>query len=504
MIPVGQYRRVSEDKTLSGKESSWREVAEQVTIQDKANHQLADELGVTITRDYCDNDTPASNPFIIRKDFEAMLLDLEAGIIRGILFLHADRAARLVYDAARLCRIFEMHPDYIGRSVEGSVDLSTVEGRGMFIMQATVGNMEIGNTRRRVTRTNKSMAEKGVIGGAPRPFGWQKDRKSLEPDEAELLRASILAVPGGMTVGEFRRKLTEFGYVPKETKRSNTKAPRQIQHQAAEGILTNPRLAGFRAYVPQLVRRETGRLWMPDTILYHDGEPVRGDWEAPASPEEYWACVHELWRRKSGRKSGGKPHDTTAKYLCSGICRCGKCSSPMWSNPYTPGSSAHAKYGFRYACLPSQGGCGGTTRVGPPIDDLVETAYLLETRRSLGEAVQPAEIDITVHDQRLSEIAREIAETNARRKDRRISVSAALDLIEDLEAERDQLNIKIGKLTLQKSRNALVSPDALADWENLSMTEKRTRLKQSIRAVIVHPAGRGKRFDPDLIEIVWQ
>ncbi|WP_405665232.1 hypothetical protein OG379_24935 [Streptomyces sp. NBC_01166] len=26
---------------------------------------------------------------------------------------------------------------------------------------------------------------------------------------------------------------------------------------------------------------------------------------------------------------------------------------------------------------------------------------------------------------------------------------------------------------------------------------------ESIRAVMVHPAGRGRRFDPSLIEVVW-
>ncbi|MFJ3974852.1 recombinase family protein [Streptomyces sp. NPDC090021] len=501
---------MSEDKAMKGLASTWREIEEQVKEQDDAIRALASDLpdDVTIVRDYCDNNTPASDPYIVRQYFEDMLKDLEAGIIRGILFLHSDRLARLVYDAARVCRIFEMNPHYIGLSVEGGVNLATVEGRGMFVMQATVGNMEIGNTRRRVVRTNRRVAEKGVMHGAPRPFGWGEDRRTLDDVESEMIRKAILAIPGGYTIADFKRALTEYGYVPKQTKRSGD-GVRVIQHTAAEQILMSPRVAGFRFHVPEQARRAAeGRLWLPDFIvLDKEGKPVRGDWEAPCSPNEWWAAVHEIKRRKEANKEGLKSgkHDTTAAYLCSGIVRCGKCSSPMWSNPYTKGTSAYEKYGFRYQCQSNQGGCGGVSRVGPPIDDLVETAFLLETRSTLGEDVAKAdEIDVTVHDKRLGEIAAELEDVNARRREKRITMSAALDMIEELEAEREQLTSKRGQLALQKRKRAILTPDALADWKGLTMAEKRTRLKAAVRAVIVHPAGRGKRFDPELIEIVWQ
>ena len=512
-IPLGMYRRVSIDKTLRGVTSTWREVQEQVQEQEDAIRFLAEndpELqrrGAVIVRDYCDNDTPASDPFIVRKDFEAALRDLEAGVIRGILFLHSDRFARLVYDAARVCRIFEMHPEYIGRSVEGSVDLSTVEGRAMFIMQATMGNMEIGNIKRRTSRTNQRIARKGAMHGAPRPFGWGEDRKTLDPDEHPFLLKAIRAVPGGLRVGTFRRQLVEFGREPRKTKRSGD-GPREIQHSAAESILTNPRNAGFRMYAPQGERRSSGRLWLPDTIVRDSqGNPIMGDWEAACTPEEYWACADEIKRRKDVRREGekGEPHDTTVKYFLSGIARCGKCLSPMWSNPYTPGTPSYEQWGFRYACLVNQGGCGGVTRCGPPCDDLVESAFLLGTREGLGEAVMKAaeEIDETVHDGRLSEIATELDDVRQRRKDKRISMGESLDAIEELEQERDKLLGQKGKLALQKKRKKLLSPDALADWTKLSMEEKRARLTQSIRSVIIHPIGRGKRFDPEFVEIVW-
>ncbi|MFD8594582.1 recombinase family protein [Kitasatospora sp. NPDC059646] len=510
LVPLGIYRRVSEDKALKGSDSAWREVEEQVVIQDGKLRTLAASLPFgTILHDYCDNNTPASDPYVVRVHFERMLRDLEAGVIRGILFLHSDRLARLTYDAARVCRIFEMNPTYTGLSAEGGVNLATVEGRGMFIMQVAVGNMEIGNNKRRVAGTNKHIAEKGIMHGAPRAFGWNEDRRTLHVEEAPMIRDAILAIPGGYLIADFRRALRDYGYEPTKTKRSRTDQPRMIQHSAAEHILMSPRVCGLRFHVPEDVRRQAeGRLWLPDFIVHKDGEPVRGDWEAPASYSEWLAAVNEIKRRKQSNKSGKKgKHDTTAVYLASGIVRCGKCASPMWSNPYSKKTNpgAYEKWGFRYACLSNQGGCGGVTRVGPPIDDLIETAFLLETKATIGNDVAaPTEIDETVHDGRLAEIAAEIADVNSRRREKRISTSSALDMIEELEAERDDLASKRGALSLQKRKAALLTPDALAGWKGLTMAEKRTRLKAAIRAVIVHPAGRGRRFDPDLIEIVWQ
>ncbi|MFF8629645.1 recombinase family protein [Streptomyces werraensis] len=504
---------MSSDKFLANVKSSWREVQEQVKEQDDAIRKFVDsdyELkrrGAVIVRDYCDNDTPASNPHIVRNDFENLLRDLESGVIRGVVFLHSDRLARLVYDAARVCRIYEMNPEYIGRSVEGGVDLSTVEGRAMFMMQATMGNVEIGNIKRRTSRTNRRIANKGAMHGAPRPFGWNDDRRTLHPEESAFLLKAIRSVPGGYRVGTFRRDLMEFGYEPMKTKRSGD-GPRQIQHTAAEAILTNPRNAGFRMYAPQDERRRSGRLWLPDFIVTNsEGLPVMGDWERVCTPEDYWACVNEIKRRKDVKRkeAKGEPHDTRVKYFLSGIARCGKCLSPMWSNPYTPGTSSYEKWGFRYACLVSQGGCGGVTRVGPPCDDLVESAFLLGTRQGLGEAVEKAaeDIDDTVFDARLAEIAEEMEDVRQRRKDKRISMGQSLDAIEELERERDDLLAQRGKLALQKKRKKLLSPDALAEWHDLTMDEKRARLTQSIRSVVIHPMGRGKRFDPEFIEIVW-
>ncbi|MGW2579867.1 hypothetical protein ACWCYZ_00775 [Streptomyces virginiae] len=90
-----------------------------------------------------------------------------------------------------------------------------------------------------------------------------------------------------------------------------------------------------------------------------------------------------------------------------------------------------------------------------------------------------------------------------RRRERRISAIRALDLIEELEKEQNDLRRERRKLQALKVQREDASPNLLKDWDGYSVSEKKQRLRQSIRAVMVHPAGRGKRFDPELIEIVW-
>ncbi|MGW2579866.1 recombinase family protein [Streptomyces virginiae] len=369
--PVGSYGRLSEDKALKTGRTD-REEGEQVATQFKRNRVLSDSLNWTIVREYNDNNIPASDPLIVRPDFEQMLKDLESGVIEGIVFTHSDRVARLEYDAARINRLYTINPKLVGRSVDGGTDLSTVEGRAMFMMQATMGGVEVYNTKRRTSGTNLANAERGRRHHGRRAFGWNSDG-TLHPEESRLLAAAIRAVPGGLRVGNFRKQLIALGYEPRPDKRRKEGAAKyNLQHSTVESYLVNPAVCGYVAYLAQADRRGGKKVWMPDHVLYVDGQPVIGNWPKIVEPEEWAACVETLEKRKQDRKDGNQqPHDTSDKYVLSGFVRCGKCSFPLLANPYTKGTTAYEKWGYRYACLSNQGGCGGITRVGPPIEELV-------------------------------------------------------------------------------------------------------------------------------------
>ncbi|MQY07528.1 recombinase family protein [Actinomadura macrotermitis] len=496
LVPVGAYVRLSEDKALKANAASWRREGDQVAVQLEEIGGFAAAQGWYVAKVYNDNNTPASDPLLVRAGFEEMLRDLEAGVIRGICFYHSDRIARLEYDAARINRLYAIDPGLAGRAVTGGTDLPTQEGRSLFMMQATMGGMEVHRNKVRASAANKRLARAGVMRGAPRPFGWDEDRLHLHPEEAEILAAAIRAVPGGKKVGAVRKEWIAEGYAPKRNK--NSASRHSLSHSTVEARLVNPRNCGYVTHLPQADRQAGGQPWMPDRIVYMDGKPVMGPWEPIVTPAEWAACVEVIKERKAGHKAAlSRPHETAVKYLLSGIARCGKCLFPLTANQYPKRSPSYERYGYRYACLSNLGGCGGVTRVGPPIEELVVDAFLGEVRRSLGATVKAD----AVHVERLAEVEREIAEVNRRRLAKRITLTLALDLMEELETERAEL---MDRCVPPKVQRRTGHPALLKEWEGYSAGERKHHLRQDVRAVVVHPQGRGRRpFDPGLIEIEW-
>lgn len=493
--PVGAYIRLSLDKAQSSQAASWRVTGEQVKEQLKDILKKADSLSesVTITHVYNDNDTTATDPNVVREGFEASLRDLESGGIRGLLFYVSDRLARMDYDAARVNRIFLMNPDYIGQSVVGSIDLSTDEGRAMFMMQATVGGMEVSGLKRRTKRTNEGRAlneeyqHKGRVA-----FGWGKGAERLDPLKSQLVLEAIRAIPGGRAVAEVRRQWRIAGF--------------PMGHANVEQILVNPRNCGYKVYISAADRRLLGRPWSPDYVVYDDdGKPVIGPWDTICTPAEWAACVETLVARKTKRKASlDKPHDTTTKYWLAGIAICGKCAQSMRSNSYSKDTPSYEKYGYRYACLPGEGGCGGITRAGPPVEEIVRDAYLGHLDNVIGPAVDiTEEIDETIHDARIATIKQDTEEIDAAWKAQKITTSRMLDLNESLSKERAELVKKRRALLAKKTSKQESIPNLREEWDKATPSEKKSRVREAIRAVVIHPQGRGKPFDPALIEIVW-
>jgi site-specific DNA recombinase len=493
VIPIGVYVRISDDD----KDEHGNLTREGVEEQESDCRHLADDLSATlgvslaVVRVYDDNNITAANEHVTRPDFEQMLKDLDAGVIRGFLFTHADRVARLELDAARVTRVFRMNPSYIGRSVKGGTDLSTDEGRAMFVVQAVMGGMEVSATRRRVARRNKSHALEGRNHGGKRPFGWEADRKTLRKWEADLLANAIREIPKGKTIGMIRKEWIAAGVTPTGGGKG------ALRDQTVLVKVINPRVCGYRVYKPADERRETKSLWVPDTLLLADGKPVIGDWQPIVTPEEWKACVATLEARRSGETN--EYTRLHAKFLLSGIARCGECGARMYGR-VDPGTERYA-----YRCLAREGGCGAIRRHGPAVDKHVEELFLEATRRSLG-VVEHDDIDDTIYDSRIKQLREDIKEVMSRRKadhPKRISTALAMDIVSELEAEIADLTYKARTLTAAKVRRQQDAPSLLREWESYTIDMKRDRLRRDISAVVINRSGKGFRFNPALVEIVW-
>ncbi|MFC7716630.1 hypothetical protein [Nonomuraea recticatena] len=137
------------------------------------------------------------------------------------------------------------------------------------------------------------------------------------------------------------------------------------------------------------------------------------------------------------------------------------------------------------------------------IDEMVTAALLAEHRRHLGGAFQNVASAWT-GEARLAEIDEEIATYMQARRNNEISPRSLIALLGPLEEERDVLMADRRRHSAQVVKREEMSVEVVEEWETLPIERKRALVRESISAVVVHPVGRGGRFDPDSVEISWR
>ncbi|MFI6687938.1 recombinase family protein [Streptomyces sp. NPDC050485] len=499
VFQLGAYLRISDDD----RDPVTGELSRQgVTNQLKDCRALAVQLGGEVVKVYDDNDTSASDPYIVRKHFEALLKDLAAGVLDGFVFKHSDRVARQAFDAARVCQIFERNGKLVGRAVTGGTDLSTDNGRAMFVMQAVMGGVEASSIRRRKADANRHKAIDGKDHIGRRAWGWDADGKLVQP-YADLRKKAILDIGDGATITQVQADWAKAGITGKNGK--------PVLYKTVVLRITHPRNCGYKAYMPTRERRENPHPWGPDIIVYDSkGKPVIGKWEPLVTPEEYWRAVRVLEERKEvakakGQTGGTRPGHRT--HLLSGLVRCGKCGTRLTASARTIKGE---KVPF-YRCPTTNNGCGGITRSAATLEDHVEEIYLdafakkiarQAKRSSTAESTQ-----IAADEARLEEISAEIESVMERRKPgavSRISTSTAMDLIAELEEERGILRHRVRDLSAKIEDHRKTNPALLKEWEDYTPDKKRHEMSKLIKAIIVEKAPRGRHFDPESVDIAWE
>lgn len=473
---VGIYTRISRDDEGE---------ALGVARQQEDCERLADLRSWRTVKVYEDNDVSAYKRNVVRKEFELMLKDLQAGLIDGIVAYDLDRLARQPRDLERLIEVFDDRPRLEFATVTNDVNLGTPDGRTMARVMVAFANKSSADTSRRLKRKHLELALQGKSSGGPAPYGWRKDDpRKVDSEAARVIRKAQRDVLAGVRINTIRRAWARDGH---GNPREGTKI---MAHHHVEYILTNPRLAGFRTYHGE--------------ILYNDdGQPVKGEWETINTVEELEAVCEVVAERRQKR-----PSATLARvYLLSGIARCGLCKTKIRgqaNRKWTPGSKA-SKYS--YQCSVSNGGCGKVGRVGDPVDKLIVRLVLKEQREQASASEGPIE-QRWPKEQELAGVLDEIRQLVDAEKSKQISVSTLLQLLPGKERLRDELKLersRFHKEQKQREAKGLISDLTEEEFFDLPIERKQEIILHSLSAVIIQPAGRGRRiFDPDLIEPVWR
>ncbi|WP_223243072.1 recombinase family protein [Streptomyces sp. CBMA123] len=287
-IVVGGYARISD----VGELGDGRDGKEGVVRQQDDVHVLLKGRGLTLGRMYVDNDLSAFKRRVFRPDYQDLIHDLEVGAISGIAAYNIDRITRQPRELEHIIDIYETaRRPMVFATTAGDYDLATEDGRFNARLYVMIANKFSADAARRVARQKKSHATSGKTHQGQRAFGWKQDG-TLEDWEAELINRAQLDILNGKLVAEVHNEWAE-----KAIQGPQTPEGKSLSYTSVRYILTNPRLCGYRAYIPVAVREKQGRIDPWDHILERtDGSPVVGDWDKVCSPDQVRAVVDVLNR----------------------------------------------------------------------------------------------------------------------------------------------------------------------------------------------------------------
>jgi site-specific DNA recombinase len=326
MAAADIYCRISDDRT--GARMG-------VKRQEPDCRAFAESRGVDVAEVLVDNDLTAFKAKE-RPAYRQLFERVKDGVTKVVIVDHLDRLYRNTRELEELIDLVEATQVKILTVTGGDYDLNTSDGRAVARIVVALAQKESEDKSRRIRRKHLELAEAGAVVGGGRPFGYERDRKTLRLVEAELVREAADRVLAGSSLRAVVADWKARG-VARPTSQSTLRR-----------ILLNPRVAGLRA-VGFRARHRPGELL---------GQAA---W-APILEEETWRRVRAVLT-DAGREG---PFGTGARrYLLSGFIFCGRCGKRLTS------SSTKGRRYYRCGSGPETGGCGGVRVVAEPLEELV-------------------------------------------------------------------------------------------------------------------------------------
>jgi site-specific DNA recombinase len=474
MTRAGIYIRVSKAK---------RELLD-AQRQEPPCQQFCQAQGWTVEETYLDDSTSAYSG-VPREHFERMLGDVRAGKLDAIVSWQMDRLLRTVEDASAIVNIARQHGTLIA-NIGGSIDLSTADGRRRFYESAVAAQYESDLKSERLKLKAAELAADGKWHGGQRPFGYDlqeyiertqqgprvKYKLVLNPEEAAAIHQAAMAVLAGRSISSIGKQWVQGGV--------RRPGGGLYPYWLLRELLKKPRIAGLREA---------------------DGRLVQAVWPAIITREQHEELKVILGPvRPHGGGTGGLP--TARTYLLSGLAYCGICGAKL--RPHASGGKR------RYACSVDFGGCSGIKRMAEPLEAHVTLRLLVELPERLVEAARRAP---AAWESLGALMLRRQTEEDRLDGLSDLLVDGTLDKAEYLrqkkrvQARLDRLEEEIAKLRAQAPRRRIrgASGEELqAEWDRMALDERRVVLADHVERIVVKPAGPGRRFRPEQVEIIWR
>lgn len=451
-----------------------------VARQERDCRALAKRMGWTVSEVFRENDTSAFQRRrvrladgstalrVVRPEYRRMLGALADGRVKALVAYDLDRVARDIRDLEDLIDIVEDR-GIPTASVTGSLDLSNDSGIFTARLMVNVANKSSRDTARRVKRKLAENAEQGKHHGGSRPFGWEDDRVTLRPHEAEAVRMAVRMLLAGNSVKAIVRALNAAGFLNSVRTSWNDATVRSM--------LLRARNAGLRI---------------------HHGEVVgEGQWERIIDRDD-WEQVRLLLTDPVRRTTPGASGRT---YLLSGVARCGVCGGPLRGAKGKPYKGVTPAI---YRCYPS--GC--VSRGRAVVEDLVRDVVC--ARLALPDA---ADLLRPQDEPQEAALAREELE-RLRARIRTLAARYADGEVDEQEWDVARTRLKAHIAVAERAipepmpqqsvlEGLAGEPDVRQRWDALDVSVQR-QVVAALLEVVVQPTRRGPGFDPNSVTLTWK
>jgi site-specific DNA recombinase len=416
----------------------------------------------------------------VRPEFERALADIEAGVIKGLIFFKLDRAFRDHGDFERALTVCEQHGAILA-SVTEPLDTSSPMGEAIGRMLVTFARMESQNTSLRISAEAEQQARRGEPKrGGSRLYGYGPDRRAVVPAEAAAIKHMAEMVLTGATLREVAQWAIDEKIPPPVG--GGSWEIRKIRQ-----LLLAAQLAGWRSYKGELV----AELRNVDPIL------DRATWDA----------IGEILRDKR-RGQGGR----TRRYLLTGgLARCGNegCGAPMIARPYGDKRYPHLA---RYVCDAERNhpgvstGCGKVRIMAHILEETTLEMVFARDWRHLEPEPAPR-VDMSELAERVADDEAEIRNLARLHAERRMSTEEWL-IQRDIVAGRlaQEREVLVAARRLQAAAEMPAGGDRLRrEWEGLTLEQQRKAVQRVLSYVLVMPAKRPySRRDPTRVVPIWR
>ena len=443
-----------------------------VTRQLEDCRALADRRGWQVLDEYVDDDKGAwaGKP---RPQYRRMLGDIEDGQVGAVVVWHTDRLTRHPRELEQYIEACEPRGVATEAVTSGVINLATADGRLMARILGAVARNESDAKSRRIRRKHEELAQAGKLaGGGSRPYGYLADRRTVDADEAAIVREAVERILAGDSLRSLANDLNARGI--------STVSGAPWKQQVLRRMLLSARISGQRA---------------------HHGEIVApGEWAAIVTPEQT-AALGALLSDPARRTNRA-----VRRYLLTGLLRCARCQSKLVARPRGDGSR-------RYICAKGPGlpGCGGVAILAETLELFIVEAVL----HRLDSPALAATLDGAGAPSELLSAARIEAETSGRELDQLAAAYGERQIgwTEFLAARKPiEARIDAAKRTLARhSRASAVLPYVGASsklreaWPELSLSRQRAVVAAVLDRAVIGRAKPGRTsFDEDRVEPVWR